>query len=216
MEKILCPSMMCADFGNLAKEIEALEAAGSDILHLDVMDGQFVPNFGMGLQDIEYICKHASIPCDVHLMCVAPGNHVEKFAAMGVKIIYIHPEADVHAPRTLQKIIDGGAEPGIAINPGTAFTTIEPLLNIVKYVLVMTVNPGFAGQEYVAFVDNKIEQLLAVKERYNFKIMIDGACSPTVIERLSAKGVDGFILGTSALFGKGRPYAEIMPELRSL
>ena len=216
MEKLLCPSMMCADFGDLAGEVARLEEAGSDIFHLDVMDGQFVPNFGMGLQDVEYICSHAAIPCDVHMMCLTPGNYVEKMAGLGAKIIYIHPESDVHAPRTLQKILDAGAKPGIAVNPGTAFATVEPLLNLAEYVLVMTVNPGFAGQKYLPFVDEKIDQLLAVKDKYNFKIMIDGACSPQVIQRLSAKGVEGFVLGTSALFGKGRGYAEIMPELRAL
>ena len=216
MNKLLCPSMMCADFGDLAGEVTRLEAAGADIFHLDVMDGRFVPNFGMGLQDMEYLCSHATIPCDVHLMIQRPGDYVEKFAALGAKIIYIHPEADVHAPRTLQKIVDAGAAPGIAINPGTAFATIEPLLNLVDYVLVMTVNPGFAGQKYLPFVDDKIDQLLAVKDKYGFKIMIDGACSPQVIQRLNAKGVEGFVLGTSALFGKGRSYGEIMPELRAL
>lgn len=217
MEKLLCPSMMCADFGNLAGEVATLEAAGADIFHLDVMDGQFVPNFGMGLQDIEYLCKHSTIPCDVHLMCASPGDYVEKFAKIGAKIIYFHPEADLHAARTLQKIVDAGAKPGIAINPGTGVAAIEPLLHLAEYVLVMTVNPGFAGQKYLPFVDEKIDKLLEDREKYGgFKIMIDGACSPEVIARLNAKGVEGFILGTSALFGKGRTYAEIMPELRSL
>lgn len=216
MNKLLCPSMMCADFGDLAGEVTRLEEAGADIFHLDVMDGQFVPNFGMGLQDIEYLCSHATIPCDVHLMLQRPGDYVEKFAALGAKIIYVHPEADPHTARTLQKILDAGAKPGIAINPGTAFATVEPLLNLAEYVLVMTVNPGFAGQKYIPFVEEKIDQLLAVKEKYGFKIMIDGACSPQVIARLNPKGVEGFVLGTSSLFGKGRSYGDIMPELRAL
>jgi ribulose-phosphate 3-epimerase len=208
--------MMCADFGNLRGEVEALERAGADIFHMDLMDGQFVPNYGMGLGDIEYICRHATIPCDVHMMSLEPGDYVEKLASLGVSIIYVPPEADRNIARTLQKIIDSGAHAGIAINPGTAAVTVEPLLNLVDYVCVMTVNPGFAGQKYIGFVDEKIDELLALKDKYNYKVMIDGACSAEVIERLGAKGVEGFILGTSALFGKGRAYSEIMPLLRAL
>ena len=216
MEKLLCPSMMCADFGDLAGEVSRLEQAGADMFHLDVMDGQFVPNYGMGLQDVEYICSHASIPCDVHMMCMTPGNYVEKFAALGAKLIYIHAEADAHAARTLQKIKDAGAKAGLAINPGTSVAAIEPLLNLADYVLAMTVNPGFAGQKYLPFVDEKLAELAQKKARYGYKLVIDGACSPQVIARLNPQGVDGFVLGTSALFGKGRSYAEIMPELRAL
>ncbi len=216
MEKLLCPSMMCADFGHLADCMEELEKAGADWFHLDVMDGQFVPNFGMGLQDIEYLCSHAHIPCDVHLMCVTPGDYVEKFAALGASLIYAHAETGPNVARTLQKIADTGAKVGLAVNPGTAACTVEPLLSLCDYVLVMTVNPGFAGQKYIPFVDEKIDQLLSWKEKYHYELVIDGACSPQVVARLSAKGVKGFVLGTSALFGKGRSFGEIMPELRAL
>ena len=216
MGKLLCPSMMCADYGNLRSEMERLQEAGADIFHIDVMDGRYVPNFGMGLQDIEFLTKNATIPCDVHLMIMNPANYVKKFCDLGVKIMYVHPEADLHPARTLQMIRDCGVKSGIAINPGTSFETVEPLLPLCDYLLVMTVNPGFAGQKYVPSVDKKIDQLLAAKEEYGYEIMIDGACSPAVIERLNAKGVLGFILGTSALFNKGRSYKEIMPELRNL
>jgi ribulose-phosphate 3-epimerase len=216
MGKILCASMMCANYGNLDKEIRDLENSGLDVFHIDVMDGQFVPNFGMGLQDIEYIAKTAKKPVDVHLMIENPGEYVQKFAELGIDIIYIHPEADRHSPRTLQKIADSGAKAGIAINPGTSVELIEPLLNLVEYVLVMTVNPGFSGQKYIQFVDEKIDKLIILKDRYGYKLLIDGACSPERIRVLSSKGVDGFILGTSALFGKGKPYSELVPQLRSL
>ena len=214
MSMLLCPSMMCADFACLAEEVRLLEEAGADIFHVDIMDGNFVPNFGMGIQDIQYIAKAASKPIDVHLMIKNPGRYVNRFAELGAKIIYIHPEADIHAARTLQTIIDAGASPAIAINPGTSVETIRPLLHLTDYILVMTVNPGFAGQKYLSFVDEKINNLLELKSQYEYRIMIDGACSPQKIEELSAKGVDGFVLGTAALFGKDRPYHAIIQELR--
>lgn len=215
-DKLLCPSMMCANFGNLDTEIRELEEAGADIFHLDVMDGQFVPNFGMGLQDIELICKKSSIPKDVHLMIENPGTYIDKFADLGIDIIYIHPESDVHSMRTLQNIKARGIKAGIAINPGTAAETIRPLLPLTDYVLVMSVNPGFAGQVYIDSVDEKIDQLIELQNKYDFEIVLDGACSSERIERLSAKGVKGFVLGTSALFGKDKSYSELMQELRAL
>lgn len=217
MEKLLCPSMMCADFSSLKDEIENLEKGGIDIFHLDVMDGSFVPNFGMGLQDIEYICKTATKPCDVHLMIENPSKYIDKFAKLGVNIIYIHPETDSHACRTLQMIRDAGVKSGIAVNPGTSFETVKDLLYLCDYVMLMSVNPGFAGQKYLDFVTPKFKKFVDESNNYGgYDVMIDGACSPEKIHDLSEIGVKGFILGTSALFGKGRSYKEIIDELRGL
>ncbi|EOI06947.1 ribulose-phosphate 3-epimerase [Enterococcus moraviensis ATCC BAA-383] len=214
MTKLLCPSMMCADFSNLKEDTQKLDQAGIDIFHMDFMDGRFVPNFGMGLQDFELVRSVTEKPLDVHLMIEEPSKYVEKFADLGADIIYIHPEADQQVTRTLDTIHQKGKKAGIAINPGTSVEMIQELLPLVDYVMVMTVNPGFAGQKYLAYTDPKIEKLVALSKTYEYKVMVDGAISPEKVEQLSKKGVTGFILGTSALFGKTESYEEILMQLR--
>ncbi|MBR3234977.1 MAG: ribulose-phosphate 3-epimerase [Atopobiaceae bacterium] len=216
-DKLLLPSMMCADFGRLADDVAALEEAGADGFHLDLMDGTFVPNYGMGLQDIEWISKNAHVPCDVHMMVEQPGRYIQKFADLGVRVIYVHPEADQHIARTLAMISALGVKAGIAINPGTSFAAVETILPLCDDVLVMTVNPGFAGQSWLDFVNPKIEQLVEASNvgGNHYKVLVDGNCSPERIAQASKMGVQGFVLGTAGLFGHG-PYAQSMAELRAL
>ncbi|MBM7689043.1 ribulose-phosphate 3-epimerase [Enterococcus ureilyticus] len=215
MSILLCPSMMCADFSNLKKETQELDQAGIDIFHMDFMDGSFVPNFGMGLQDFELVRSVTEKPVDVHLMIQEPSKYVEKFADLGADIIYIHPEADQQAARTLDIIHQKGKKAGIAINPGTSVEMVQGLLPLVDYVMVMTVNPGFAGQKYLEYTDSKIEKLLALTNEYHFDVMVDGAISPEKVQQLSKIGVKGFVLGTSALFGKTSTYQETLGKLRA-
>ena len=206
--------MMCANYGHLADEVRALDDAGADIFHCDIMDGTFVPNFTMGVMDVQTIRRYTDKPVDCHLMIENPSNKVDWFIKAGADIIYIHPESERYAVKTLAHIKEMGAKAGIAVNPDTSVASITEILNLCDYVMVMTVNPGFAGQSFIDFTRKKVEQLVALKKEYGFKLMIDGHCSPEVIEDLSYLGADGFILGSSALFRKGKTYKELIEGLR--
>lgn len=211
----LYPSMMCADYSNLGEEVRALDAAGADSFHCDVMDGSFVPNMTMGLMDIKAVRANTEKPLDVHLMIEDPLNKLGLFAEAGADIIYIHPESERFVAKALLAIRDAGCKPGLAIDPDTPVAAIEDLLPIVDYVMVMTVNPGFAGQSFLEFTLPKIARLAELKREHDFTLVIDGACSPERIKQLSAMGADAFVLGTSALFGKG-DYAESIARLHAM
>ena len=213
-KRLLCPSMMCANYGHLAAEVRALDDAGVDIFHCDIMDGTFVPNFTMGVMDVQTIRRYTDKPVDCHLMIENPGNKVDWFIKAGANIIYIHPESERYVVKTLAHIREMGAAAGIAVNPDTSVASISEILNLCDYVMVMTVNPGFAGQAFIDFTRRKVRQLISLREEYGYRVMIDGHCSPEIIDDLSAAGADGIILGTSALFRKGRTYAELIRELR--
>lgn len=218
MQFELMASMMCANYGNLEKEVKDLEEGSIDSFHIDIMDGRYVPNYAMSLNDMRYIASAAKKPLDVHLMIEHPNHTIELFTSelRSGDTVYIHPEAEYHPSTTLQKIINAGLIPGIAINPGTSVETVMEMLRIVKKVLVMTVNPGNAGQMYMPYVGKKITKLLALKEEMNFKLYWDGACSADKIIEYGPRGVDGFVLGTTLLFGKKRPYGEILKDIREL
>lgn len=214
----LMASMMCADYGNLEKEVKSLEEGGIDSFHIDIMDGRYVPNFAMSLNDMRYIAQATKKPLDVHLMIEHPNNRIGIFLAHLRKgdTVYIHPEAEYHPSTTLQAIINAGMIPGIAINPGTSAETVMEMLRIVNKVLVMSVNPGNAGQMYLPYVGKKITKLLSMKEDMGFELYWDGACSADKILEYAPRGVKGFVLGTTLLFGKDRPYRETLADIREL
>ena len=213
---IFSPSMMCAKYDNLKREVELLEDAGVERLHLDVMDGRFVPNFAMGLEDIRCVANSASVETELHLMIERPGEYISLFADAGVDAIYIHPESDYHPTTCIQKIIEAGKQPGIVLNPGTSIESVVELLNVVKKVMIMGVNPGHAGQAYLPYVDRKVEKILKIKDTYRLEIAMDGACSADRIKRWSRMGIDSFVLGTSALFGKPETYKQTVRYLREM
>ena len=214
----LMASMMCANYGNLEKEVRDLEQAGIDSFHIDIMDGRYVPNFAMSLNDMAYIRSATELPLDVHLMLEHPNNNIQLFTdrLRPGDTVYIHPEAEYHPSTTLQKIINAGLIPGIAINPGTSVDTVLEMLRIVKKVLVMAVNPGNAGQMFMPYVGKKIMKLLALKDEMDFEIYWDGACGEDKIRTFAPRGVKGFVLGTTLLFGKTDSYSDAIKRLREM
>ena len=214
----LTASMMCADYRNLEQEVRMLDEGGIDSFHVDIMDGRFVTNFAMSLNDMACIAGLTKKPLDVHLMVEHPVNTVDIFLKKlrPGDTVYIHPEAEYHPSVTVMKVLDAGMVPGIAINPGTSVESIIELLHIVKKVLIMSVNPGNASQMFLPFVERKITKLLAIKEDSDIELWWDGACTPEKILKYAPRGIDGFVLGTSLLFGHNRAYGELIKDVRNM
>jgi ribulose-phosphate 3-epimerase len=207
-------SMMCADYGHLEDEIRSLESAGVDAFHVDIMDGEFVHNFGMGLHDLHYIRSATKKSVECHLMIHEPVRYIKLFSNAGADVLYFHPESGFQIGETVNRIIDFGMIPGIVLNPTTSIESTVELLHLVKRVLVMAVIPGNAGQAFLPFIEAKLSRLIELKNKFDLEIFWDGHGSVENIRKYAPLGVDGFVLGTAALFGKERGYAEIISELR--
>jgi ribulose-phosphate 3-epimerase len=212
----LSASMMCANYANLEHEVRNLENAGIDSFHIDLMDGRFVDNFGMGYQDMEYIRKATYTPLEAHLMLEDPHDYFGMLLPMGFDAIYIHPEAERNTAGALEKIDKAGIIPGIAINPGTSIEQVRELLHTARRVMVLCINPGHAGRTHLPYVDDKIKRLVDIKDKYCFEVFIDGSCTDERISFFSEMGVEGYVLGTATLFGEDKPdYRTTVQKLRA-
>jgi ribulose-phosphate 3-epimerase len=214
---IIAPSILSADFGRLAEEVRAVDAAGADWIHVDVMDGRFVPNITIGPVVIKAVRAVTSLPFSVHLMIVEPERYIDDFAKAGADHLLIHAEqgSTVHLHRTLQHVRALGKKAGVVIDPATPVVMIEHVLHMVDVVLVMTVNPGFGGQDFLPETLPKLRTLREICSARDLapRIAVDGGITPETIGPASAAGADAFIAG-SAIFGHHH-YADAIAALRA-
>jgi ribulose-phosphate 3-epimerase len=210
----IAPSILSADFSRLGQQIEAVERGGATLLHVDVMDGHFVPNITVGLPVVKSITRCTRLPIDAHLMISEPGIYAEQFVRAGAKMVSVHVEADAHLHRTLMSIKGLGAQAGVVLNPATPISDLEEALQFVDYVLVMSVNPGFGGQQFILSSIDKVRRLRRMidERRLHVRIEIDGGIDLENIAAVVAAGADIIVAG-SAIFGKSDPQAAVR-ELR--
>ncbi|HTZ56682.1 MAG TPA: ribulose-phosphate 3-epimerase [Acidobacteriaceae bacterium] len=211
----LVPSILSADFSKLGSEVEAAERGGGSVIHIDIMDGHFVPNLTMGPPLVKSLRKVTSLPFDCHMMIENPADFVEEFAAAGANWMSVHYEVCRHLHRTLQLIADHRMEPAVVINPATRPDLLVEILPMVHHVLVMSVNPGFGGQKFIPFSLDKIRQLVELRADLglNFRIEVDGGVAEDTIAQVVEAGADLLVAG-SAVFDSGEPEKEARALLK--
>jgi len=214
VEYYIAPSLLSADFGRLAEEVSAVEKAGADLLHLDVMDGRFVPNITIGPPVVAAVKRAAKLPLDVHLMIVEPEKYLEAFADAGADVITIHAEATPHLQRAVARVRELGKKAGVSLNPSTSLSTIEWVLTDIDMVLLMTVNPGFGGQAFLPSMTGKIELLRAQLSRAGLPvdIEVDGGIKADNVSEVVKAGANVIVSG-SGIFGT-KDYGRTISEMR--
>ncbi|MDY0221058.1 MAG: ribulose-phosphate 3-epimerase [Desulfobacterium sp.] len=213
---IIAPSILSADFTILGQEISAVEKGGADWIHIDVMDGQFVPNISYGPIIVKACKKVTSLPLDVHLMIERPDHLIPEFIKAGADLISVHAEACTHLHRTIQMIQSSDVKAGVALNPATPLTCLKWIIEELDFVLIMSVNPGFGGQKFIESSLHKIEQLASLIEETGSRaiIQVDGGVSETTMDRVAKAGATSFVAG-SAIYG-APDYGEAIGKLRNL
>ena len=214
--KLLAPSMLAADFGNLQRDTEMVNNSDADWFHIDVMDGHFVPNISYGMPVIAAIKKHATKPLDVHLMIEKPERYIEDFAKVGADIITVHHESTVHLHRTLTQIEDAGCKAGVVLNLTTPVSVLEDILPKCYMVLLMSINPGFGGQQFENMTYNRVKKLRKMinEQGLNTRIEIDGGVTDKNIEKLVEAGADVFVAGSHVF--KSDNQTETIKRLKTL
>jgi len=211
----LAPSILSADFARLADEVQEVEQAGADWIHVDVMDGHFVPNITLGPLVVEALRPHTKLPLDVHLMIEQPDRYVAAFAKAGADLISVHVEADVHLHRTIKLIRELGVKPGVVLNPATPVSLLEPILGDIDLVLIMTVNPGFGGQSFIVSMLDKIRHVRSMLDQrglHHVDIEVDGGIHAETAPQVVQAGANVLVAG-NAVFGRG-DRAAALSELR--
>ena len=211
----IAPSILSADFSRLGEEVKAVEEAGADWIHVDVMDGKFVPNITVGPLVVESLCKVTKLPLDVHLMIENADQYIEDFANAGADIISVHAEACPHLHRTVQSIKENGAKAGVVLNPATTLFALDEIIEQVDMVLLMSVNPGFGGQQFIGSVLSKIELLRNTLDESGVEldVEVDGGVKPDNAATIKQAGANVLVAG-SAIFGSD-DYKKAIEELRS-
>lgn len=214
---LICPSILASDFARLGEEVRALEAAGADWIHVDVMDGHFVPNLTMGPDIVKAIRPHSTLPFDVHLMVAPVDPWLEAYRAAGADILSVHPESGPHLHRTLGRIRQLGAKAGIVFNPGTPLSILKEVVDLVDLVLIMSVNPGFGGQAFVDSALHKIERARAVLDRAGSSahLQVDGGVTSANAAACVSAGADALVAGSFVFKGGAEAYASNIAALKA-